>query len=151
MKGERLAGFDEAVLQHTKRLYLQSRPLTDADRVGQYAYLHHKTIPAPACCLYFLDKKYRLLEEKVLYSGVVLPVETCCSYLSDRVAVLRAAHVAVSMTRAATGMDRADLDRASRIALFCQAESISLVDVLWVDEDSYLPLCRYFGTDPYEE
>ena len=93
MKGERLAGFDEAVLQHAKRIYLQSRPLTDADRVGQYAYLHHKTILAPACCLYFLDKKYRLLEAKILYSGVILPVEDCCSYLSDRIAALRAAHV----------------------------------------------------------
>ena len=151
MDGERLARLGESVLQNAKRLYLQSHPLTNADRLGQYAYLLHQTVSAPACCLYYLDSKYRLLETEVLYSGVTLSVEEICAHLADRVKNLDAARIAVSMARAAVGMDREDLDRASHIALFCEEASILLTDIVWVDKESYLPLCRYFGRETYKK
>ena len=55
------------------------------------------------------------------------------------------------MARAAVGMDKDDLDRASRIALFCETEHIPLLDIVWVDEEGYLPLCRYFGRETYKK
>ena len=151
MDEDRLAVLGDAVLQHAKRLYLQSHPLTDADCLGRYACLLHQTVPSPACCLYYLDSKYRLLETEVLYSGVTLSVEEVCAHFSARVKELGAACTAVSMARAAVGMDKEDLDRASRTVLFCEAESVPLMDVVWVDEESYLPLCRYFGRETYKK
>ena len=151
MKEDRLADLGDAVLQNAKRLYLQSLPLIDGDRLGQLAYLLHQSIPSPACCLYYLDSKYRLLETEVLYSGVTLSVEEVCAHFSARVKELGAACTAVSMARAAVSMDKEDLDRASRIVLFCEAESVPLMDVVWVDEESYLPLCRYFGRKTYKK
>ena len=151
MGEEKLALLYESAMQHAKRLYLQSHPLHDEELLGQYAYLLHKNIPTPACCLYYLDRKSRLLDTQVLYSGVTLSVEDCCARLSARVKALGAARAAVSMARTAVGMDGDDLDRASRIALFCEAEHLPLWEILWVDEDSYLPLCRYFGRRNHNE
>lgn len=151
MADENLALLGASVLQCAKRLYLRSHPLTDVDLLGQYACLVHPSLTSPSCCLYYLDKSHRLLETEILYSGVVLPVEACCVHLAQRSRSLRAAYVAVSMTRAEEGMSREDLDRASRIALFCRAKKIPLLDTVWVDKDSYLPLCRYFGEENSNE
>ena len=151
MDEERLSGLGDAVLRNAKRLYLQSHPLVDGDRLGQYAYWLHQTNPSPACCLYCLDGKSRLLETEVLYSGITLCVGEICACLADRMKKPGAVRTAVSMARAAVGMDKDDLDRASRIALFCETEHIPLLDIVWVDEEGYLPLCRYFGRETYKK
>lgn len=151
MKEDRLADLGDAVLHHAKRLYLQSLPLIDGDRLGQLAYLIHQSIPSPACCLYYLDSKYRLLDTEVLYSGIILPPEEVCARLTERITEWGASRAAVSVAHAACGMEREDLDRASRVALYCEAESIPLLEIVWVDEESYLPLCRYFGRGNQEK
>ena len=50
-----------------------------------------------------------------------------------------------AVLRSRIGLDREDLDRASRIALFCEAKGILLLEIVWIDGDGYLPLCRFFG------
>ena len=64
---------------------------------------------------------------------------------SEFVLCIAAACAVISMARCRTGLDREDLDRASRIALFCEAKGISLSEIMWIDGEGYLPLCRFFG------
>ncbi|MBQ7939502.1 MAG: hypothetical protein IJ281_03905 [Clostridia bacterium] len=145
MNGDSLALLGIDVLRNAKRSYLEHHPLTTADHLGQYACLIHEHIPAPAGCIYYLDSKKRLLEKEILYSGVVLSVEDCCAHLAQGMGTHRAACAVISMARCRTGLDREDLDRASRIALFCEAKGISLSEIMWIDGEGYLPLCRFFG------
>ena len=151
MGGEYLDRLGDAVLRNAKRMYLQTHPLITEDHIGQYAYLLHQTAPSPACCLYYLDSKRRLLTWEVLYSGITLSAEECCMHLIRRMKELEAAGAAVSIARSPAGTDRDELDRASRIALFCEAENVPLADVVWVDAEGYLPLCRYFGRENHNE
>lgn len=137
----------EEILHFAKIACLSGQPLRDIDRAGQLAHLMHKTIPSPCCCLYYLDRKYRLLAREVLYSGILLTAEECCAYLSRGMHTHRAAFVFVSLAGEHEGMSREDLDRASRIALFCESENIPLLDVIWVDWADYLPVCRFFRNE----
>ena len=147
MNGECLTDLGIEVLQNAKRLYLEKHPLATTEQLGLYAYLSHQRIPSPACCFYYLDRKHRLLEREILYSGITLPVEECCAHLEQTIRVRQAAYAVVSMARSHTGLEGEDLDRASRIALFCRAQGIPLLEILWVDAEGYLPVCRYFGQD----
>jgi len=147
MKDDPKNRLGEEILHYAKIAHLARQPICAIDRAGQLAYLMHQTIPSPCCCLYYLDKKHRLLAREVLYSGILLTAEECCAYLSRGMHTHRASSVFVSVAGGDEGMDRDDLDRASRIALFCESENIPLLDVIWVDRTDYLPVCRFFRNE----
>ena len=144
MKDDPKNRLGDAVLRCAKIAYLSAAPLSDADRAGYLAFLIHQNIPSPACCFYYLDKKHRLLERELVYSGILLSAAECCALLKQGMTRHRASRVFVSFSNENAGMNRENLDWASRISLFCEFDNIPLLDVIWIDEAEYLPVCRFF-------